>query len=157
VQALDKIVVRQSYSVIVLLFWSLNFSAQSSFDASQVSAKGLSVTQARELLTIVIHYLGYDNKKKGMSIDESKTGDGNPPHPGYFDFALNYDSPKLGATQVLGVFSVSRLTGDVWETNLCKRYNFPELQKAQAAIMRRTAKSFADEAKARSGLGCSDE
>jgi hypothetical protein len=132
-------------------------AGEDSFDASHVSAKGVSRLQAKQLLLIVLHNQGYDYNKTGMSIDELKTRNGTDPHPGYFDFGLNYDTPNSGATQALGMFSVGRLTGDVWETNLCKRYSFPELQSAQNAIMRRTRKSFSDEKKVRVGLGCSED
>jgi hypothetical protein len=70
---------------------------------------------------------------------------------------LTYDSPKPGATQVLGRYAVGRLTGDVWETNLCKRYDFPSLKRVQAEIMARTKKTFADESDARRGLGCAGD
>jgi predicted nucleotidyltransferase len=62
-----------------------------------------------------------------------------------------------GATQVLGHYAVSRLTGGVWETNLCKRFDFSKLRRMQAQIMQRTAKSRADEVEARRGLGFTDE
>jgi hypothetical protein len=76
-----------------------------------------------------------------MDIDGPfKVDPGIPSERGFWEFGLTYDSPKLGATQVLGRYAVSRLTGDAWETNLCKRYDFPSLKRIQSAIMARTKK-----------------
>ena len=97
-------------------------------------------------------------KKRGMDIDGPHKVDPNIlSQCAYWEFGLTYDSPKYGATQILGSYAVSKFTGDVWETNLCKRYEFPSLRQIQHAVMRRTGRSFADETKARPGLGCTDE
>lgn len=123
-----------------------------------IAQDGLTGEQAKQVLIEVLKYQKYQLAKKGMDIDGPFKVDPNiPSQRGFWAFGLIYDSPKYGATQVLGHYAVSRLTGDVWETNLCKRFDFPKLRRMQTQIMQRTAKSPADEVEARRGLGCTDE
>ncbi|HGB3121938.1 TPA: hypothetical protein ACIVAR_004370, partial [Salmonella enterica subsp. enterica serovar Chailey] len=53
--------------------------------------------------------------------------------------------------------SVSSQTGDIWEINKCERIIFPQLQKIQQEIMKKTGATFASEVVQRRGLGCTDE
>ncbi len=140
---------------VVFLILSAALPAENlPLDAGHISKDGLSREQARQVLTMVLRHEGYKLGKPGMYIEDLKITAGNDPHPGYFDFGLSYDTPKAGATAVLGSYAVSRMTGDVWETNLCKRYSFVKLRRLQKIISERTGKSFAGEDKERSGLGC---
>jgi hypothetical protein len=129
--------------------------AQETFDPGQISSNGLSRGQARVVLLTVLKQQHHDPSKVGMSLEALQRKDSNDPHPGYFDFGLSYDSPNAGATQVLGAYAVSRYTGDVWETNLCKRFSSRDLKKLQKMIMEKTRKSFSSERTERAGLGCS--
>ncbi len=129
--------------------------AQKTLDPGQISPNGLSREQARAVLLTVLQQRHYDPAKVGMSVEVLQRKDGSDPHPGYFDFGFSYDSPDAGATQVLGAYSISRYTGDVWETNLCKRFTSRDLRKLQKMIMKKTGKTFSNERTERSGLGCS--
>jgi hypothetical protein len=42
----------------------------------------------------------------------------------------------------LGLFAVSKLTGDVFDINTCKRYSFPELERLQKKIMKQTGETM---------------
>lgn len=55
------------------------------------------------------------------------------------------------------MFSISPKTGDVWEEYTCTQISFPELQKIQQIIIKKTGVTFADEVAQRRGLGCKDE
>lgn len=123
----------------------------------RVAKTGLSMTQAESLLRLVIRHQGYTTARPGEAIERLRLRDGSDPHPGYLDFSFTYESSRAGATAVLGVYSVSPLTGDVWETNLCRRFSFPRLAMAQQIIQARTGRSFDDERNARVGLGCAIE
>jgi len=124
----------------------------------RVAPEGLSRDQAQKVLITVLKHQQYKLGKPGVFIDGNLTDEnGKPPHPGYFDFSVGYDSPKAGATEYWGLFSVSVLTGDVWEINTCKRFTFPALQNIQKNIMRQTDKTMTDEKAQRKGLGCTDE
>jgi len=143
-----------------ILFFALAGSAlvhAENFNAAQVHSE-LTADQARQVLIVVLKHEKIDIKKDGMDIDGPfKVDSGIPSQRGFWEFGVTFDSPKYGATQVLGRYAVSRLTGDVWETNLCRRYRFPKLGKIQAAIRLKTGKSIADEKDARRGLGCTEE
>jgi hypothetical protein len=128
------------------------------FNADQVQPNGLTREQARQVLVVVLKHERYKLGMPGVFIDGDLADEkGNPPHPGYFDFSLGYDSPKAGATEYMGLFSVSTATGDVWEINICKRFVFPALRSLQSGIMARTGRTMADEMAQRRGLGCTDE
>lgn len=124
----------------------------------QIAPEGLSRNQAKQVLIAALKHQRYKLEKSGVFIDGDLTDEnGNPSHPGYFDFSLGYDSPKAGATEYWGVFSVSVLIGDVWEINTCKRFVFPALQRIQKNIMKQTGKTIADEKAQHRGLGCTEE
>ncbi|UZE31603.1 hypothetical protein [Pseudomonas asplenii] len=126
--------------------------------AGQVNPQGLSREQARQVLEVALKHENYKLGRPGVFIDGDLADEnGNPPHPGYFDFSLGYNDPKAGATEYWGLFSVSVATGDVWEINTCKRLAGAELKQLQNRIMTRTGKSLSDEKVQRQGLGCSDE
>jgi hypothetical protein len=146
---------------LIFLIIAFNTSAKDIdiLDLGQIASEGLSRAQAKQVLIIIIkHQKIVRLGKAGVFIDgDLRDENGNPPHPGYFDFALGYDDPKAAATGYMGTFSVSILTGDVWETNRCERYAFPALQRIQENIMKQTGKTMADEKMQRRGLGCTDE
>ncbi|HCI4950857.1 TPA: hypothetical protein NPF41_004271, partial [Salmonella enterica] len=114
--------------------------------------------QAEKLLIIALKYQKYDLSLDGVFVDgDLQDKHGNPPHPGYYDFSLGYDTPTAGAIDYWGLFSVSSQTGDIWEINKCERVIFPQLQKIQQEIMKKTGATFASEVVQRRGLGCTDE
>lgn len=144
-----------------LLFFALFGAAiahDTALDATKVSRHGLTGAQARYVLKLVLEHEGYDLNKRGMDIDGPfKVDPAIASQRGYWEFGLTFDAPGYAATEVLGRFAVSRLTADVWETNLCRRYDFPALSQLQTMVMRKTGKTRADEIAARRGLGCTNE
>ncbi|KIH82243.1 hypothetical protein [Pseudomonas batumici] len=137
---------------------TLSACAASTLPPEQIKPEGLSREQAQQVLVVALKQQPYKLSKPGVFIDgDLADGNGNPPHPGYFDFSLGYDDPKAGATEYWGLFSVSVLTGDVWEINSCKRLTAPALKQLQTQIMARTGKTLNDEAGQRQGLGCEDD
>ena len=128
------------------------------FDLSNVNQSGLTETQAQALLVFSLKNEKYNVELSGVFLDGSlKDKKGNLFHPGYFSFGVGYDSPSAGATDVWGLFSVSPVTGDIWEEDSCRRISFPALQKIQKGIMKKTGATFASEVVQRRGLGCTDE
>jgi hypothetical protein len=117
----------------------------------QIQKDGLTVQQAEQVLVMVLKHEKLFMKEPGFNIENIEFV------PGYVNFHVTYDTPKAGATEVIGAFAVSPRTGDVWETNLCKRYAFPALKRVQAAIMQRTGSTFASETNDLRGMGCADE
>ncbi|NWB31982.1 hypothetical protein [Pseudomonas gingeri] len=137
---------------------TLSACAAQTLQPDQVKPQGLSREQAQQVLEVALKHEDYKLDKPGVFIDGDLADEnGNPPHPGYFDFSLGYNDPKAGATEYWGLFSVSTTTGDVWEINSCKRLAGPELKQLQGRIMSRTGKSLGDEKVQREGLGCDEE
>jgi hypothetical protein len=147
---------RLAFVLLFILIASSVFGKQAAFDPTRIAQNGLTKDQAKQVLLIVLRHEGYKLTKPGMYVEYLRNEQEEDPYEGYFNFSLGYDSPKAAATDVLGYFAVSKVTGDVWELNLCKRYSFPELRRIQKTIMMRTKKTFSDEKEQRLSLGCPD-
>ena len=72
----------------------------------------------------------------------------------YYSFGAHCDYPNTAATTPFGIYVVSPRTGDVWEYNQCKWFDFPELHRLQRNILQRTHATDATEAKYREATGC---
>ncbi|CUI07943.1 hypothetical protein BN2497_10663 [Janthinobacterium sp. CG23_2] len=55
---------------------------------------------------------------------------------------------------MLGHFAVNALTGDVWQTESCKRFNFAALSGIQKRISMRTGKKLANDEVANDEIAC---
>lgn len=150
--------------IIIILFLSL-ISVMShaqvrgtELNLSDINHKGMTKKQTEELLIIALKHNKYNLSGEGTFVDgDLQDEKGSSPHPGYYDFSVGYDDPTAGAIEYWGLFSVSPQTGDIWEINECKRIVYPELQKTQRTIMKKTGVTFADEVAKRRVLGCTDE
>lgn len=143
---------------VLLACAAFSACAAAGLQPAQIEHSGLTREQAQQVLLVALKHQDYQMDKPGVFVDGNLLDEnGKPPHPGYFDFSLGYEHPKAGATEYWGLFSVSTTTGDVWETNSCKRLDGSELRALQGQIMDRTGKSLADEQAQRLGLGCEDE
>jgi hypothetical protein len=112
----------RSLTLLSAILVSLTVRANAA-DFRDVGAGGLTKDQAKQLLMLVLRHERYKLRKPGVFVDgDLKDDKGKPPHTGYFDFSVGYDSPKAGATEYWGLFAVSVRTGDVWELNSCKHY-----------------------------------
>lgn len=131
-------------SVLLFMVVSVNCCAEilirnvPRFDLTTVNQSGLTEIQAQALLVFSLKNEKYNVELSGFFLDGSlKDKKGNLYHPGYFSFGVGYDSPSAGATDVWGLFSVSPVTGDIWEEDSCRRISFPALQKIQKGIMKK--------------------
>jgi hypothetical protein len=130
-------------------------ASRPAFAPENVEPTGLTKAQAKQILIVVLTHERKPIDGLGTFIDDDlRDKSGEPPHPGYFDFSLGYDSPGAGATEYMGLYAVSSATGDVWELNRCEHYDFPELRRIQAKISHRTHRTVVDEKDLRRGLGC---
>jgi hypothetical protein len=152
-------ITRMFFLIFTIVTFNISAKDPSILDLGQIAPEGLSRAQAKQVLIFVIkHQTEVKLGMAGILIDgDLRDQNGNPPTPGYLDFSLGYDDPKAAATSYMGLFSVSVLTGDVWETTRCERYASPALQRIQENIMKQTGKTLADEKVQRRGLGCTDE
>lgn len=123
----------------------------------EIQAQGLNAQQAKRLLVFTLSREGYNTTKKGLYFEGPlKSREGTIPHPGYLDFGLSYANPKAGALEVIGLFSVNVSSGEIWETNTCEVFSFPDLRRIQHQIRAKTKIGAADEGVQRRGLGCTD-
>jgi hypothetical protein len=142
---LPKIVLRLS---LVLLASLMALGATTSTGVGQITPE-----QARKVALLVARH-------EAINVDDTDTVvdsmDGNGPFvPGYFSFIfIAVDPHRPGKDHTLGVYGVSARTGDIWELNLCKHYDFPELERVQRSIRRKTGAHPGDEAASAKTIGC---
>ncbi|HTW49440.1 MAG TPA: effector immunity protein Tgi2PP [Acidobacteriaceae bacterium] len=77
--------------------------------------------------------------------------------PGFVSFIVIRESTSPGPDETLRRYAVNRHSGDVWEMNLCRRYDFPELTHLRRTFALTSAASAADIASEGKELGCTDE
>jgi len=125
-------------------------------NSENIGSAGLTADQARQVLIIVLKHQRYKMSNPAIWIDGPWQGEekGTLFRSGYYDFGLVFNNPKGAASNVLGHFAVNALTGDVWETENCKRFSFPALSKIQKHIFVRTGKKVVSEDVARDEIGC---
>ncbi|WP_243493279.1 hypothetical protein [Massilia violaceinigra] len=160
--------IKEAHSVLKKPAWTLLITcllAISNVSAARVplvhlgkiQAVGLNAKQAKRLLIFTLSREGYNTTKKGLYFEGPlKSRKGNSPHPGYRDFSLTFANPKAGAIEFIGLFSVNVSSGEIWETNTCEVFSFPDLRRIQHQIRAKTKISAADESVQRRGLGCTD-
>jgi len=141
-------------AVIALAISVACYAGAPGVDTGSFDPAGLTEAQAKELLNLVLHHERL--VASGVTVDFERLlgDDGHDLHPAYFTFGVSTDDPRSAATSVVGLIAIGRMTGDVWELNLCRRYSFPELRRIQKAITQRTRKTIAAEKEQRRGLGC---
>ncbi|PYY78059.1 hypothetical protein DNK59_31280 [Pseudomonas sp. TKO26] len=143
---------------LLLACTTLAAAAGDALQPAQIKASGLTREQAEQVLRVALKHQDYQLQRPGVFIDgDLQDENGQPPHPGYYDFSLGYNDPKAGATEYWGLFSVSLNTGDTWEINSCKRLDGSPLRALQRRVMARTGKTLEDEKAQRQGLGCEDQ
>lgn len=148
-----------SFTTIVIVAMSAlgaALASSSTFDGWKIKPGGLTAPQAKRVLLLVLEHEHYKVASRDMVIDGPWVIDkkGTPFRAGYYDFGLVYNNPGGAASNVLGQYAVNRLTGDVWETEECKRYRFPSLTKVQNKISAKTSVKLKSEDAARDELGC---
>jgi hypothetical protein len=119
-----------------------------SFDAKDVKPSGLTLAQSRQVLRVVMTHERYKMASPKLWIDGPWLSDGKPVVPGYFHFAVVY------VTNTQAHYAVNTFTGDVWDTESCKRYTFPALSTIQKQISIATGSELPSAEDAASELGC---
>jgi len=133
----------------------LTAHAATTLNPSDIAKTGLTKEQAKQVLILVLKHEKYHLSAPGMVIEDDLHGpNGEVNRPGYIDFSLSYDAPDAGATAVLGYYSINVLTGDAWEVEDCKRYQFPALSQLQREIQIQTGVTLAPAKVAHQEVGC---
>ena len=117
-------------------------------DAKNIQPSGLTPDQARQVLAVAVKHEGFKISRPDMWFEGPWQVEGKPFHPGYYDFGL------LSPINVQGHYAVNPLTGDVWQTELCKRFSFATLSKIQKRISEKTGKKLVGEDVASDAIGC---
>lgn len=143
-------------AIVALSALGVTLASSNNFGDWKIKPGGLTAPQAKRVLLLVLEHEHYKMANRDMVIDGPWVVDkkGTPFRAGYYDFGLIYNNPGGAASNVLGQYTVNRFTGDVWETEECKRYRFPSLTKVQNEISAKTNVKMKSEDAARDELGC---
>jgi hypothetical protein len=111
--------------------------------------------QARQVVLLVAQHdnITVDDRTIVMNSMDTRTEAGFI--PGYYSFSIirESDSPAK-PDETIRMYVVSKRTADTWELNLCRHYQFPELEKFQQDIMHKTGANSRDDANMPKAIGC---
>ncbi len=114
--------------------------------------------QARQVALIVAHFdnITVDDREIVMNSMDTRTAAGFI--PGYFSFSIirESDSPAR-PDETIRMYVVSKKTADAWELNLCTHYSFPELQKFQQDVARKTGAPVGGDPDMPKAIGCANQ
>jgi hypothetical protein len=119
-----------------------------------VSAHRLTAHQAHQIVTLVAKHEHIDLSDTHIELNSMDLG--REFIPGFVSFIVIRESTSPGPDETLRRYAVSRRTGDVWEINLCTRYDFPELTRMRRAFALSDSASAADLAAEGKELGCTE-
>jgi hypothetical protein len=145
--------------LITLLFTTSPVSATGtqSVQLGELHSRGLTSEQAKKILIFTLKHEGYKLSRAGVFFDGPLVSENGSPYiPGYYNFGLGYNDPDAGAVDSWGLFAVNVSSGEVWETNKCKRYSFPALHRIQRRVRAKTQITEAEERIQRRGTGCTE-
>jgi hypothetical protein len=121
---------------------------------SAPSAHRLSARQARQMAVLVAKHDQIDLSDTHIELNSMDLG--RDFIPGFVSFIVIRESTSPGPDETLRRYAVNRRSGDVWEINLCTRYDFPELTHLRKIYALRLAPSAGDLAAEGKELGCTD-
>jgi len=124
-------------------------------EIGQISTEGLSAYQAEQILNYVLeHEKVKPDLPRAFLEPNNSEGDKGSPTIIYYTFTLYHSDPNAAALSNLGLFAVSKNTGDVFEIHSCKRFQFPALQDIQRRVMDRTGKTVDGESPQQVAVDC---
>jgi Effector immunity protein Tgi2PP len=118
------------------------------------AAHRLTMHQARQIAVLVAKHEHIDLNDTHIEMNSMDLG--RAFIPGFVSFIVIRESTSPGPDETLRRYTVNRSTGDVWEINLCTRYDFPELTRMRRAFALPRPASPDDLAAEGRELGCTD-
>jgi hypothetical protein len=124
------------------------------FAQADSAAHRLTAHQAHQMVTLVAKHDHIDLSDTHIELNSMDLG--RDFIPGFVSFILIRESTSPGPDETLRRYAVSRRSGDVWEINLCTRYDFPELTRLRRVYALSAAPSAGDLAAEGKELGCTE-
>ncbi|NHZ96473.1 hypothetical protein [Massilia sp. CCM 8734] len=121
-------------------------------DAQHIRPSGLTLQQARKVLSVVLEHQKFQMKRKDAHLFVEGPDKDAPDAHGYYSLQLYHNPPKAAMLYTLGHFSVNMLTAEVWDFMRCERTSFPALSTIQQRVSARTGQRAPDEQKVRDEL-----
>jgi hypothetical protein len=123
--------------------------------SSQSARHQITPRQAHQIASLVARHDEIDLSDTHIELNSMDLG--RDFVPGFYSFILIRESTSPGPDETLRRYAISRRTGDVWETNLCTHYDFPELTHLQREFSGRTVPDAAEISTQSKRLGCSKQ
>lgn len=125
---------------------------------AQNSAREIEFDQARQVALVVARHDNITVDDRSVVINSMDTRSDAGFIPGYFSFSIIRESDSAAKPdETIRMYVVSKKTADTWELNLCTHYAFPELEKLQREIMRKTGAHPSDNQDTPKAIGCSNQ
>ena len=125
---------------------------------AQSAGREIGFAQARQIALLVARHDKITVDDRNVVLESMDTRNERGFIPGYFSFSVirEGDSPSV-ADETIRMYVVSKRTADTWEMNLCRRYDFPDLEKVQQSVMRQTGATPAENDDMQKAIGCADQ
>jgi hypothetical protein len=143
----------RSVSQLVAIVFVCAAGACSLLAPAQSVSHQITPRQAHQIAVLVARHDDIDVADTHIELNSMDLGRAFA--PGFYSFILIRESTSPGPDQTLRRYSISRRTGDVWETNLCVHYDFPELKHLQRSLLGRPVSDAGDLSAQGRHLGCS--
>jgi hypothetical protein len=128
---------------------------RTSAQAAPAAPHRLTERQARQMAVLVAKHENID--LSDIHIEMNSMDLGRAFIPGFTSFIVIRESTSPGPDETLRRYAVNRRTGDVWEINLCTRYDFPELTHLRRAFALGATTAPGDLTAEGKELGCTDQ
>lgn len=115
----------------------------------------LTPSQGRRLVLLVLRHDAIDLSDTHIELNSMDLG--RDFIPGFLSYNVMRESTTPGPDETLRRYAVNRSTGDVWEFNLCTRYDFPQLTRLRRILTGHATASRADIAAQSKELGCTEQ
>jgi hypothetical protein len=117
-------------------------------------AHRLTAHQAHQMVTLVAKHEHIDLSDTHIELNSMDLG--RDFIPGFVSYIVIRESTSPGPDETLRRYAVNRRSGDVWEINLCTRYDFPELTRLRQVYALSALPSAGDLAAEGRELGCAE-
>jgi hypothetical protein len=125
---------------------------------AQTSVREIGFEQAREVALAVALHDNITVDDRNVVINSMDTRNEAGFIPGYYSFSIIRESDtSTKPDETIRMYVVSKRTADTWELNLCRHYEFPELQKLQREAMQTTGARPEEADDMPRAIGCSTQ
>jgi hypothetical protein len=123
--------------------------------ATAAAGREMPFEQARQIALLVARHDNITVDDRTVVLNSMDTRNDVGFIRGYYSFSIIRESDSPGeADDTIRMYVISKRTAETWELNLCTRYSFPALEKAQRRVMQETGATPAEDRNMQKAIGC---